>query len=96
MNEAELVKQYKQMRLELVKLLEDAFTERADYSYVHNEASIFYDVTDKATIPQLWRLYRLTLFRTEFTYLPCNPTDYLAISMGGMYVGIETDGYMHS
>lgn len=90
---------FKQMREELVNLLMEAFKlQRGERGTEEGmkQAELFHNVTEKASIQQLWRLYRQTILGTKFKYCPCNPEDHIAITFAGMYVGIEPDGYMHS
>lgn len=60
-------------------------------------AWLIQEVLAGATLNQLWALYKLSQQGTRYEILGCNPRDpYIAISFGGMYVGIEPDGHTHS
>lgn len=86
------------MRKELVELVTLAFrnSESDGTEEDRKQMRILQAITEKASVQQLWRLYRQTLLGTQFKYCPCNPEDHIAITFAGMYVGIEPDGYMHS
>lgn len=54
------------------------------------------EVIDRCTTLQLQALCDLFERGNDAKLLPCDPTDHCAVSMSGMYLGIETDGYTHS
>ena len=89
---------YTAMRKELVELVTEAFrsSESDGTEEDRKQMRILQTITEKASVQQLWRLYRQQLLGTKFKYCPCNPQDHIAITFAGMYVGIEPDGYMHS
>ena len=54
------------------------------------------EVIDRSNTLQLYALHNLFERGNDALILPCDPTDHVAVRMSGIYVGIETDGYVHS
>lgn len=55
------------------------------------------DILEECTLMQLHTLYNsFVVNKAPIKLLRCCPSNHLAVSLNGMYVGIEPDGYAHS